>query len=99
MKTYRSNCEIKPETVLHCFIRRRSYPRVEFFALAFHRFQFGFASVAFPFNSTSYLQLFDVFFIHSTTVRSCLQAYVLSSQKNIIFVFEKRKLEVKTAVE
>ena len=67
--------------LFHCFIRRRSHPRVEFFDLASHRFQFGFAPAVFPFYSSSYLQLFGLFYIHSNTVQFCLQAYVLSSQK------------------
>ena len=68
------------------FIRRRSRPRVEFFDLASHRFQFGFACAAFAFYFSSSLQLFGLFFIHNNTVKSRFQGYVLSSPK-IIFLF------------
>ena len=55
-----------------------------------HRFQFGFACVAFPFYYSSSLQLFSLFFIHSNTVKSCFQAYVLSSTK-IFDYFSNKK--------
>ena len=77
--------------LFHCFIRHRSHPRVEFFDLAPHRFQFGFACAAFPFYSSSYLQLFGFFFIHSNTVKFCLQAYVLSSLKRLYFSHTARE--------
>ena len=43
--------------LFHCFIRRRSHPRVEFFDLASRHFQFGFAGAV-----STLLQLFDSFF-------------------------------------
>ena len=64
--------------LFRCFIRRRSHPRVDFFAPA-----------VFPFYSSSYLQLFGFFYIHSNTVQFCLQTYVLSSQK-ILYFFSKK---------
>ena len=81
--------------LFRCFIRRRSQPRVKFFDLASHRFQFGFASrAAFPFYSSSYLQLFGFFFIHSNTVNSCLQDYYtfFLPQKYYISFRKKKKL-------
>ena len=74
----------------HCFIRRRSHPRVEFFDLASHRFQFGFACAALPFYFSSSLQLFGLFFIHNNTVKSCFQGYVVSSPKILYFFLEKK---------
>ena len=62
------------------FIPRRSHPRVINFQPS-HRFQFGCACVAFPFYYSYSLQLFGLFFIHSNTVKSCFQAYILSSPK------------------
>ena len=56
-----------------------------------HRFQFGFARVAFPFYYSSSLQLFGLFFIHSNTVKSCFQAYVLSSPKILYFSSKKKE--------
>ena len=73
-----------------CFIRRCSHPRVEFFDLASHRFQFGFACPAFPLYFGSSLHLFGVFFIHNNTVKSCFQGYVLSSPKILYFFLEKK---------
>ena len=73
-----------------CFIRRRSHLRVEFFDLASHRFQFGFACAAFPFYFSSSLELFSLFFIHNNTVKSCFQGYVLSSPKTLYFFLEKK---------
>ena len=67
-----------------CFIRRRCRN-----FRPSHRFQFGFARVAFPFYYSSSLQLFGLFFIHSNTVKSCFQAYVLSSQKRLYFFSKK----------
>ena len=64
-----------------CFIHGCSHPRVEFFDLASHSFQFGFACAAFPFYFSSSLELFSLFFIHNNTVKSCFQGYVLSSPK------------------
>ena len=76
----------------------RSYCRSEgacqFFDLASHvashRFQFGFACADFPFYFSSSLQLFGLFFIHSNTVKSCFQGYVLSSPKILYFFLGKR---------
>ena len=53
------------------------------------RSQFGFALAAFPFYSSSFLQLFGLFFIHSNTVKSCFQAYVLFSQNRLYFFSKK----------
>ena len=73
-----------------CFIRRRSHPRVEFFDLACHRFQFGFACAAFPFYFSSSFQLFGLLFIHNNTVKSCFQGYVLLSPRLLYFFLEKK---------
>ena len=72
-----------------CFICHRSHPRVVNFRYS-HRFQFGFARVAFPFYYSSSLQLFGLFFIHSNTVKSSFQAYVFSSPKILYFFSKKR---------
>ena len=69
---------IQPLFSLHCFIRRRCHPRVEFCVAA-----------VFSFYSSSYLQLFGFFYIHSNTLKFCLQAYVFSSQK-ILYFFSKK---------
>ena len=63
---------------------------VQFFDLASHRFQFGFACAAFPFYFSSSLELFGLFFIHNNTVKSCFQGYVLSSPKILYFFLEKK---------
>ena len=83
----------KFQSFSRCFIRRRSHLRVEFFDLASHRFQFGFACPAFPFYFSSSLQLFGLFFIHNNTVKSCFQGYVLSSPKILYFFLEKKALK------
>ena len=69
---------IQPLFSLHCFIRRRCHPRVEFCVAA-----------VFSFYSSSYLQLFGFFYIHSNTLKFCLQAYVFSSQKILYFFWKK----------
>ena len=67
--------------LFRCFIRRRPHPRVELFAPA-----------VFPFYCSAYLQLFGSFYIQSNTLQFCLQAYVLSYQKIVIFLSEKDNL-------
>ena len=76
------------------------HPRVEFWDIASHSFQFGFAHAAFPFYSSSYLQQFGFFFILSNTVfliiQFSLQAYVLQFSQKMLYFFSKKKRSWKT---
>ena len=63
--------------LFHCFIPRRSHPRIEFSDLASHRFQFGFTCAAIAFYSSSYLQLLGSFFKLSIVIQ-CSLVYKLT---------------------
>ena len=62
------SCRILWQTnflLFHCYIRRRSYPRVYSNFRSSHHFQFGSARAAFPFYYYSSLQLFGLLFLVS----------------------------------